>query len=289
MFTDRQYLKYERSFWAMPNGWGDPNADVSLAKIWDNGGQGAVSILPVLGQFARSSVEVDRRLSKEELSRLAGVSSDAVATGAAALHKLGLVDHAACWSDGTYVTKWTLKPALVGPTDANGRYLKDSYSYIPTRLFYGGNWSRISGVQRALYLAVASQCDTYRSPPKEIEKLAHLSDRWIVDLERCFEHNPTDPWIRLASVSYATLSRISGVTRSALQAAVRDLMHPTISGENRNDIHSLQFSPLGVYPSHNGGNLIYHLRDHVPPWEWTALNIRTRRPDVAMIKRALEA
>ena len=155
------------------------------------------------------------------------------------------------------------------------------YFYFSGRLIAGGNWARMSGRCRLLYLGLATRAKTYTAPPDE----GYL--RWqlpegvpLDDLQQSYEASgtPGSRFLRLAvDVSSSELSKITGAASTTLKSASGELKHPRVWPGAPSDRSILRHSPLAVYPG-AGGVLIYHFRDHAEPWPWDLLNVAKARP-----------
>lgn len=270
-FTPEELKKHSAHFWAMPSAWGQ--AGGMLASVWKTGGSGAVSILPVLGQFAKSGFRDDLVLSVEEIARLAGVDPATAARGGKALVEIGLVeDSYVAPHFGNPVTRWILSPQLAFPLEGGA----PDYFYFSSRLLYGGNWARLTSVQRAVYLAIGAQARAYDAEPTDNQLLNAVLPSQVsrLDFSRCFDTSAADSrerFLRLAAVSFSDLAASTGICKSALHVAVNGLKHPAVWPDAEGDPRTLVYQPLGVYRTTHG-ILLYHLRDHAPPWPWEMLN-----------------
>jgi hypothetical protein len=262
----------------MPPSMGDLGSNSLLASLRKGGGAGAVSMLPVLGPWVNSDFKDGLMLSKEEVARLSGVDVGSVRRGTQALMMHGLVTGAAtAYQHGKTVTVWRLSPSLASPT-SNAERTKD-YFYFASTLLHGGNWAQLTHVQRALYLAVGSQAKTFPEPVADNKLLAaalaaHACQQDLLD---CYAADPEHPHLRLALLSFTELSAISGISKTALHKAVNAFKRPDSWPRVDGDAAALLHAPLAVYPT-DGGSLVYHLRDHAPPWPWDELN---RQPEPA--------
>jgi hypothetical protein len=83
-FTQEEFDRRAREFAAIPSRWatGAPGPDgtvgLRLADLWDAGGAGLVSVLPLLVRVAAGTITDGFALSREELSRLAGCDPKSV-------------------------------------------------------------------------------------------------------------------------------------------------------------------------------------------------------------------
>lgn len=283
-FTGAQYTRYEQSFWPMPTRWATLS-ESRLAHLWRRGGAGAVSILPILGQFANSDFADALWLSFEELARLGGVSAKTAAAARRVLKHCGLAEAETGVRNGKRAAKWKLSPRLAVPKDASPE--DGAYFYFAARLIYGGNWRQLTPVQRALYLAVGAQARTFHQRPADNGLLRSMlsPDVELTDFDLCYDFTNSangpdaqspEGWLRLAYLSIRELSLITGIAESAVHRAVAGLKHPHNWPGSQANPEALRYCPLAVYPT-TGGSLIYHLRDHAPHWPFEVLN-ESRRP-----------
>jgi hypothetical protein len=263
-FTKAEYQQNVDRFYPMPTTWGDGTGRPALSTVWHTGGVGAISSIPVLGLYAHAEFAGEVRLPIEKVARLIGADDGTVRKGAVALHDLGLASSRPEKRHGKRLTCWAVRPALSVPR--RGSRLDPDYFFFSARLIFGGNWAALTGPQRAVYLALATRAATYKEQPAEIGWLRHAlraGTPWD-DLERCAA-TAGSRGLRLASVSLDDLSTITGLALSTVKTAVRGLKHPSAWPGTHNPPGQLRHSPLAVYPS-DGGNLIYHFRDHARPW-----------------------
>ena len=255
----------ESSFYAMPTAWGGPDAGYVLAELWRRGGVGAISLVPVLGQYAHCTFSDHLRLPLEKAARLAGIDRQSAARGARALKEMGLACHRLVPFRGQRLTEWALAPGIAAQQEGTGRFGANSYFYLDANLIVGGNWAALSGPQRALYLGLALRAKSM--DPQSAKQFLGLTMRPgtpLFDLERCAEHTER-PWVRVASVSFADLAEMTGVNPATLRRAARGLKHPKVWPGSSVDPDVLRHAPLSVYPSMAGYELLYHFRDHAPP------------------------
>ena len=296
-FTPEHLGLYRTSFWPMPPEWGSTDGTSMLKRIWTEGGVGAVSILPVLGQFAHSLGPKGVTYSKEELARLAGIHPATVATAASALKQLELASSSTVLQHGIWVTRWKLYPALAALKGVRGR-LEDYFS-VPLRFIYGGNWAQLTGVQRALYLAIGTQSRVFEDPPERNSLLnsRHVKKSDRVDMHRAWEYSTmvvdgvSKHYNRLTCLSITELCVITGMARSTVVEASNELKHPYSWPECGNNPRRIHYNPIGVAPTVTG-SLVYYFRDHAEPWPWEYLNGEPSKwddwidnPDTALIGR----
>lgn len=270
VFSEHDFQKYQKTFWAMPSAWGAGVTEPLLAQLWKHGGEGAISVAPVLGLRANTRQARNLYFSKQEIARLAGVNPDSVDRAQEALESLGLVrDTSVERSSGTPTTVWHLEVGRWLPLGSNGRLLPSAFR-VAGSLIYGGTWSRLTGPQRAIYLAIASRATLSKGPFNAAKLLDKLrpQHRRSIDLIRC--HGQTGN-LRLAWVSVSDIEKISGLNRTTIQRALRPLRHRDVWGTKGAASVGLNYSPLGVYPTKDGKRL-YHFRDHVEHWPWDVLN-----------------
>ena len=262
-FTEQEYETSGATFWPIPMDLGD-----QLADLWDAGGVGAISLLPLLGLWANAKSVEWVHLPKEKAARLAGTSAKSVARAARILQERGLAESSLGSYGGRRFTQWNVSPGLAVPMGGDQRS-SEPYFYFSARLIYGGAWSKLTAVQRLLYLALATQAHTYgkQEAQKWLKYLLYPGTS-EGDLWAGFDQSPP---LRLVACSYSALEHLTGVARSSLKAAVAGLKHPDVWPTAPTDPATLQFAPLSVYPS-DGGSLIYHFRDHAEHWPWEVLN-----------------
>ena len=241
----------------MPGAWGIEGS-TTLSRLWELGGTGAVSVLPVLGQYAPLRMGKNLLLSKQEIARLAGIDPTTVGVAANVMSGLGLLQSEISISRSMSLTKWRLSESLFAAGD---REAQDYFSFR-ARLVHGGNWSMLSAIQRLLYLAIATQARKYEEAFCDNKLMALLP-------EDCPRHDlasayAQDGWVRLAMASYSQIGRIAGLAQSSVAKAVSQF---------RADRNSEEAShiPLAVYTGLDGIN-IYHFRDHASHWPWDSLN-----------------
>jgi hypothetical protein len=241
-----------------------------------------------LGIYANAPFAQELDLSKEYIARLAGLSVDSVRRGALALAKLDLAHCEPAKRFGRRITQWRLSGSLAqarSSSESGRDQLGSDYFYFSGRLLYGGHWSRLTGVQQALFLGLATRGKVFHDPPSQ-GVLRWRLQRGVAadDLNECYTAALGGrSHLRLVvDVSVTDLQEITGVSRRPLMRAIHRLKHPRAWPGCGNDPWKLQHTPLAVYPS-DGGALIYHFRDHVTPWPWDQLNEPPRRPAPAAV------
>jgi hypothetical protein len=145
--------------------------------------------------------------------------------------------------------------------------LMKQYFYFSGRLVFGGNWARLTAVQRAIYLGVATRARRFDQPPADNDLLRYALPAEVDrgDLLASFEAGQGQGTLRLAILSYKELSDVTGISTSALKEAVRLLKRREGWGTAGGDEEQLIHAPITAYPT-DGGSLLYHFRDHAPPW-----------------------
>jgi hypothetical protein len=276
VFSSEEYVAQCTRFYRLPARWGTDLGTSPLSELWRLGGVAAISVLPILGQYAGAKFAHDLAMPKEKLARLGGVDPASVMRAARALATLGLARCTLGRYHGMRLTKWLLLPEIGAPHRASpgigASEQGDPFFYFSSALVYGGNWRQLTGSQRAVYLAAATRAHTYAEPPERIELV-----RWSVpsavprdDLTACYRFDLKRRWLRLAEVSYEELRQLTGLSLSSVKVAVKGLKHPSAWPAVHNDVQALQYAPLRVYPT-SGGSLVYHFRDHVEHWPWKVL------------------
>jgi hypothetical protein len=272
-FTEDEFDRNRKWFYPMPSEWGDPESpDPMLARVWREGGAGAISLLPVLGQYAHWRFRGNAVLSKEKLARLAGVDPATVAKAGKALDRLGLATPSTGLYQGKRVTTWELKPSLA--VARPGGRLARNYFHFSAAVVHGGHWAKLTKVQRAIYLAVGAKSRLIKHWKDVANHFRAVmpKDVSLADVRLAHEYGNDIGGVRVTHLSYAELQRLTGIGVSALKEAVRLLKHPANWTGSLNDPSALRYSPLAVYPTFDGYSLLYHLRDHVPHWPWNIVN-----------------
>lgn len=276
-FTEREFNRHSSMFWRMPRAWGlaDSTGTTSLRHLYEVGGIGAVSLVPILGRYATWEKSNALALSQEECSRLAGCDADTLHHGANALSTLGLATRSLQMRHGRKVTVWNVNPAMAAPS------ADDAYFRYSSRLIYGGNWSRLSGTQRALYLGAATRARTTPDSVHVTDYLDRLLPRTVdrSDLLAAFAvdagtsndraaGDPSQRYFRSAIVSVAELHDITGLSESAIHVAANAFKRAEILANSKTDDASVMYSPLAVYPTTGGRANLYVFRDHADHWPW---------------------
>ena len=270
-FTAEEYDQRSGTFWKMPPALSRADQTSQLAEYWRVGGKGVISLLPLFGLTANATFADCLNLSKEKAARLAGLSQSTVARSGPVLAELKLANERPVYYHGKKSTQWSLGSAF--PIALTGC---DGYFYFSARTVYGGAWSQLTGVQRALYLALGTRAKTFHDSDTLGSFLRYLvrPDTPLTDIKNAYHHNQSlgAGGVRLSVASYSELAQMTGISKSGVKAAVAALKHPDVwPGAPTAD--TLRFSPLGVLPS-DGGSLIYLFRDHAEPWPWDVLNAR---------------
>jgi hypothetical protein len=291
VFGQDQYDTYAGAFWTLPASWGSTepgdwpevpligdrdqiSGETILSKLKTLGGAGMHSLLPVLGWISALDIaEKGWAISAQELSRLVGLDRGTVTSVARAMEPTGLVTAETLNRRGQRLLHWYVQQLHAWETPKSG-YKLPHYFYFDHRIIHGGQWRVMRPVQRAAYLAVATQAHVHKEPPRDNYLVRELIAQHVPlsDLERCRSEAPRPNELRLACVSYADIARISGYSANAMKAAVRAFKHPALWPGVQNDPRVMEHTPLWVYPTPNGNSLLYHFRDHAPHWPWDVLN-----------------
>jgi hypothetical protein len=262
-FTEEQYRRYEKSFWALPASFGDSSSSL-LSQLWKDGGIGAISIVPVLGMFAGSSFHDHVAMSAQELARLGDVCAQSVARARPTLQRLGLATAKEGMRRGKKLLIWNLSRSLI-PERKGDRFVKE-YFFFPMRLIHGRNWARMNPTQRVVYLGAATrafswcEADAKERLPDMVHEPELLAPFFAEHATAPIPSGSTRPEVRLAVVSTTDLTVATGLSRSGVQTAVRQFRMSMQS-----DPRSLH-CPLMVLPSRDGGSNVYLFRDGVAPW-----------------------
>lgn len=270
-FTEKLLRDSVDRFWSMPSSFGKPsaNGDSLLRRLWDS--PPAVATLPVLGLHARTKRHSSLFLSLEEIGRQAGLSPDSVGRARRPLIKEGLVRSCGrALHHGKPVTAWDLDSARF--VELEGGKSTSNCFLFRASILAGGQWARLSSVQKAVYLAVATLAVTSADPPTENALLRATAPSVALqpDVIACYRQQR---YLRLASTSLAEISRICGVSRSSLVSAINELKSPAVWQGRQSNLAASRYSPLAVYPSDVAGRQhVYHFRDHVEHWPWEVLN-----------------
>ena len=286
-FSQLEFERHAGMFWPMPSAWGQPGLDgfTMLRRLRDEGGVGALAIVPILGRYAHWQKASAVPLSLEECARLGGCDQESIRRGSAAMERLELATTFHRHRYGKIVTVWNIKSAITTPMVA-GKLHTASFRF-DSRVVYGGAWSMLSGTQKALYLGAASRAYTYRNPDALHDLLDDLLEASTErhDILEAFAHhrahdaevlNGDSGNVRLAVASVNELSQATGVSETALHRAINGLKwSPAAAPADVRD--ELRYAPLGVLHSRPGRPNLFLFRDHAAPWPWHVLNSRPSR------------
>lgn len=272
LFTEEQFERQHRFFWALPAAWGNQDNDV-LRRLYRLGGPGAVSLLPILGSYAHSDMAGKVPLSLEECARLSGSDATTIQRGASAFNDLKLASRTLHQRHGQTVTVWSVSKAIAAVLE-NGHIESGSFRFASS-LVYGGTWSMLTAAQRAVYLAVATKAYTY-SP---VDGLAMLRDlvREGTDLSDAKQLTETDGAalpgkLRIAEVSGSELSAILGMSSTAVHGAVNRFKEARLWPSSLVPMVEAEHAPLAVYPTPPGRSNVFFFRDHAARWPLDVLN-----------------
>lgn len=267
-FTLREFEAYKNGFWLMPTRWGQPETPL-IADLKRSAGAAAVSILPWIGRIAASRKTQPWPISAEELGRICGVNPKSVGLARDVLREMGYVSTVVKPRHGARLLHWEVDSQLVAKVSTN-----EPYFYFSFRVLYGGHWSEMSSVQRAIYLAAGTRATVQRvAVSKSVVCQVIRPKVSLNDIEESRKVGGAAPnEYRLACVSYTDLARISGYETSTIKRAVQDFKHPSHWPDSGADADALTHCPLWVYPTWHGNALVYHFRDHVRPWPWAVEN-----------------
>jgi hypothetical protein len=250
--------------------------------VRQEGGAGAIAILPFLGWIAGLNFGRNWAASAEELSRLTGVNRGSISKARAAFGRLGLAKAEVQNRRGVLLLHWTASPLLLPEPNAERNVEQyDEYFYCSLRLFHGGHWAVLSKVQKAVYLAAATLAIVHTDAPETnylvrdvLADNAPLSDMLAGYRHAEATRHPVigHACTRFACASFADLSRVSGYRLTAVKDAVRGFKHPDVWPGCGNDARALEHTPVWVYPTRNGHSLLYHFRDHAAHWPWAVLD-----------------
>jgi hypothetical protein len=260
-FNETDYMKHQRSFWPMPNQF---VTDGHLARLWSDPlvaasySSAAVSILPAIGMYMNTVPGGRRFMSQDQMAVLAGISVNSVRKAARLLTTTGLgkmeIDET---PNGLPVSVWSIyEPAFLtmelrtessnpGHTPTG----EEGYFSFPGTALYGGYWSRLTGVQKAVYLAIAAKARTYKREPAE-HLLRMVVTQGTADL--ILKHSGR---IQLAFVSNTDVAGLTGISRSSVVEAIRSF-------------------PLGCssmchrFKTRGNGKSLFLISDHLP---WSGL------------------
>jgi hypothetical protein len=82
--------------------------------------------------------------------------------------------------------------------------------------------------------------------------------------------------LRIAEVSVAHMSRILGMSQSAVHEAINGLKDARIWPGSRAAADAARHAPVRVYPSRPGRSNVFLFRDHAPLWPLEAVNAPLR-------------
>lgn len=275
-FTESEFERHFRFFWSMPSAWGTAETPI-LRELRRTGGTGSLSILPVLGRYAHWKKAGQFALSLEECSRLAGCDVGSIKRGIHALKAQGLAATELGYRHGQQVTIWNVTKGMAAALTA-GRL--DSHSFrFESRVIYGGAWSMLTGAQRAVYLAVATQAFTYAlDDALALLHSAVIGDAAMKDVDETIRvegvSGSSSVRLRIAEASVGQVSRILGMSQSAVHEAINGLKNPRIWPGSRATEAQARHSPLVVYPTAPGRSNVFVFRDDAPRWPFDALNAR---------------
>jgi hypothetical protein len=286
-FSQLELERHTGMFWPMPSAWGQPGADgiTMLRRLRDEGGVGALALVPILGRYAHWEKAGAVALSLEECARLGGCDQESIRRGSAAMAKLDFATTVRRHRHGKIVTVWNVKSAITSPKV--GEKLHPASFRFDARVVYGGAWSMFSGTQKALYLGAASRAYTYQNPDALHDLLDDLLEASTErrDILEAFAHhrlpntealNLESGNVRLAVASVDELSKATGVSETALHGAINGLKWPPDASPA--DVRDeLRYAPLGVLPARPGRPNLFLFRDHAAPWPWDVLNSRPGR------------
>lgn len=259
----REYAKYQNSYWPVPNRFVTGG---HLARLWNEGLAGAVSIAPIVG--VHMNTFGCYRNGYEEMARLAGVSARTVQSAGRALKAAGLGAHRLFQrANRTTVSEWALDPVAYVPaerdqhvrSDYNPQDRSGGYFSFPAPLIFGGNWARLSAVQRLVYLAVGARARTYSSD----DAVAALLGSVIEDEQAVEAILQREGRLSMEFVSLAMLEGDTGASRSALSRAITQLPAPyAVEGGQIIQDRSVPFAALRTRD--NGTTLWVMFEDFAP-------------------------
>lgn len=189
------------------------------------------------------------------------------------LKELGLADYEVRKFRGRPFAQWRLSEQLGASRSSANRFDPNGYFAFPVKLLHGGNWSRMSGSQRLLYLGLGTMATTVQL--ESLDDFLGLSIRPgtnTSDITRSSRGEPGREWVRLACASFGELHRATGLPRPSLVRTVAGIKHPGVWRESGNAARALAHLPISVYPSVPGYSSLYHFRDHATPWPMLELN-----------------
>jgi hypothetical protein len=273
-FSESAYHRHLDLFWALPSCWGDPEHGYTLGNLRRAGGTGVFCLLPVLGMIAGLKTRGDHGFSIERIAELTGADRRTIKRASIAVAQAEIASTRIGEWMGKLFTHWNVASSLSALMQraeavASGESSPSEYFYFSLRLIYGGSWALLPHTLKGLYLGAAVCARTFTEPSSECWLLDYLKDgvgRADFEAARAFaiQEHPEAQGIRLACVSYARLSRITGITTRSLATASALLKHPDDWPSATTSPEVLDYLPLRVYPTLGGNALIYHFRDHAP-------------------------
>lgn len=275
--TPELFAARRELYWKLPRHLGDPDDEISLARLWKEGGHGVTSILPALGLRVHHPLCSGQGWieSLEEMAVFAGIDADSIAT--TAIKSLGLATPSKRMLYGRRVTHWH----NINPRLAAVRKATDDFKFS-AMIIYGGHWRMMTAPQKLIYMALATTATRYRHA---VESLPMLTDRIRMDGQltedlRASRGESHTAAIRIAQSSVAELQRRTGLSRNAVNCAISAWKHPALR-PGSNDIYPdefTQYAPIYVYPSRNGyGAHVFAFRDHIEHWPWDLANAGRRQ------------
>ena len=140
-----------RGFFApMPIAWleGSPTF---LADLWQRGGKGAISLLPLMTRWAQNDGR-DFVISREKVAELCGCDPTTIDRARQLFEELGLGTTTLTSRGTRFVLKWHPTDRLRVPR-RDDRFDAEVF-FFPMRIVESGQWARLSGAQRGVYLAL---------------------------------------------------------------------------------------------------------------------------------------
>jgi len=279
-FSESQFQQHIKKFWAIPSQWRQAEHGYRLAELRRAGGDGVFCLLPILGSIAGLDRRHNYGLSIDRIAQLTGADPKSIQHARRAVEEAGLATASIGHWMGKRFTHWDVSQALLGlradeESDAPESQRRPDYFYFPLRLVYGGTWALMPHRAKALYLGAALHASRFIDSVKKIWILEYLRDGvCLTDFERAHAYSaagaPGTQGLRIACVSYAELSRVTGVSKDTLMKAASELKHPDDWQGVATDAHALEYMPLRVYPTREGNALMYLFRDHAPHLPWSA-------------------
>jgi hypothetical protein len=249
-YDERELEQYSNSYWPMPSRFVEEG---HLARLWraarvkEKCSGAAIGLLPAIGIHMNTVREGRFFMGQHGMGRLAGLSVTSVRKGGRILERTGIgAVQRQLQPNGLPVSVWSLNEvAYVKTKDSLPEQNCPAASYLsfPARALYGGNWSQLTPVQQAMYLAVGATVRThdretsdgflrYVLPEKQRQELLNRTGRLMITTDL--------PRRRLAD--------LTGISPSALSAAIGTLPR---------DGTAL----LGALPMKGGGKYLFVLYD----------------------------